>query len=180
MRRFCLVAGMVLAMGCVVHAHAHTFTYDLDDGTAAFSIDFPDGWRLDLDFEPAQEGLGAPPPPRVVEAIPKDGSRLWLGTWVLPDIASLDEAREYFESLEKYILNDVSIEQTSEESLNDMPARVLRGSAKKGSEPVEWVMALFQPKDEIIAGILYIGVPEARQLREAELRSILKSVQPPG
>lgn len=162
---------------CTSTANAHTFTYNLEDGTAVFSIEIPDGWRLDLDFEPAPEGSDIPPP-RVVEAIPKDGSKLWLGTWVLSEITSLDDAREYFESLEQYILNAVVIEQINEENLNNMSARVLRGSAKKEHEPVEWVMALFQPRAELVAGILYIGVPEARQLREAELRAIVKSVRP--
>ncbi len=141
---------------------------------------FPDGWRLDLDFDPPAEGIDAPPPPRVVEAIPKDGARLWLGTWVLSEVSDLDDARGYFESLEQYILNDVVIEESSEDDLNDMPARVFNGSGKKGKEPVEWVMALFEPKADVIAGVLYIGVPEARRAREAELKTIVASIRPAG
>lgn len=159
---------------------AHTFIYNLVDGTPVFSVDFPDGWRLDLDFDPPAEGIDAPPPPRVVEAIPKDGAKLWLGTWVLTEIADVADARAYFESLEQYILNDVVIEEAKESDLNGMEARTFRGSAKKGKEPVEWVMAFFTPRLNTVAGILYIGVPKARRTREAELRGIVESIRSAG
>ena len=180
MRRktFVLFLTFFLGLGGIPSAGAHTFIYNLADGTPVFSMDFPDGWRLDLDFDPPAEDIDAPAPPRVVEAIPKDGSKLWLGTWVVTEITDIDDAEEYFGSLEQYILSDVVIDSESKDKHNGMSARVLQGSAKKGKEPVEWAIALFQPHPEIVAAILYVGVTEAREYRAAELRSIVDSVQP--
>ena len=167
-----------LGLGGIPSAGAHTFIYNLADGTPVFSMDFPDGWRLDLDFDPQTENIDAPPPPRVVEAIPKDGAKLWLGTWVVTEIADIDDAEEYFGSLEQYILSDVVIGSESKDKHNGMAARLLKGSAKKDTEPVEWAIAFFQPQPEIVAAILYVGVLEAREYHAKALQSIVDSVQP--
>ena len=142
-----------------------------------FRVSFPDGWRLDLDFEPKAEGIDAPPPPRVVEAIPKDGAKLWLGMWVVTEIEDVSEAREFFESLEQYVLSEVSINDSNENDLNGMPARHFSGTAKKEREPVEWAIVLFQVKPRTISALLYIGVPEARQQRGEELSGIVDSIK---
>ena len=173
-----LVFVLTLGLTGMPSAGAHTFIYNLTDGTPVFSLDFPDGWRLDLDFDPPAEGIDAPPPPRVVEAIPKDGAKLWLGTWVVTEITDINDAAEYFGSLEQYILSDVEIDSKSGDDHNGMAARVLKGSAKKDTEPVEWAIALFQPRPEVVAAILYIGVTEARKYRAVELQAIVDSVQP--
>lgn len=168
---------LIVGTGWFLPAQAHTFVYNLIDGTPVFSMSFPDGWRLDLDFDPPAVELDAPPPPRVVEAIPKDGAKLWLGAWVLTEITDIQNASEYFASLEQFILSDVVIEKADETDHNGMPAHIFTGSAKKGTEPVEWAVAFFQPQSEIVAAVLYIGVTEARQHRQAELEAIVDSVQ---
>ncbi|MDJ0958754.1 MAG: hypothetical protein QNI91_17945 [Arenicellales bacterium] len=173
-----LVLFLMLGLSGMPIAGAHTFIYNLVDGTPVFSVDFPDGWRLDLDFDPPAEGIDAPPPPRVVEAIPKDGAKLWLGTWVVTEITDINDADAYFGSLEQYILSDVTIDSKSQNDHNGMAARVLKGSAKKDTEPVEWAVALFQPHPEIVAAILYIGVTVAREHRAVELQAIVDSVRP--
>lgn len=177
MRIFLFLLTLTLGASWSLSVRAHTFVYNLIDGTPVFSMSFPDGWRLDLDFDPPEKGIDAPPPPRVVEAIPKDGAKLWLGTWVLTEIADIQDAGEYFNSLEQFILSDVVVEDTDETDHNGMPARVFKGSAKKEKESVEWVVAFFQPQPEIIGAVLYIGVAEARQYRQAELEAIVNSVR---
>lgn len=169
---------MAFAILLAPQVHAHTFIYNLEDGTPMFRASFPDGWRLDLDFEPKAEDVDAPPPPRVVEAIPKDGSKLWLGMWVVTEIEDVGEAGEFFESLEQYVLSDVEITDSNEEDLNGMPARYFSGTAKKGREPVEWAIVLFQAKPRNISALLYIGVPEAREQRREELSGIVDSILP--
>lgn len=169
---------LVLTTIWAPHANAHTFIYNMADGTPVFRVNFPDGWRLDLDFEPPVKGIDAPPPPRVVEAIPKDGGKLWLGLWVVSEIDDVGAAREYFESLEQYVLSDVQIENVNEDDLNGMPSRVFSGMAKKGSEPVVWAIVLFQARPQTMAALLYIGVPEAGQQRKEELSGIVDSILP--
>lgn len=177
MRTFVLLLTLTLGASWSLSLRAHTFVYNLIDGTPVFSMSFPDGWRLDLDFDPPAEGIGAPPPPRVVEAIPKDGAKLWLGTWVLTEITDIQDALTYFNSLEQFIFSNVVIEDTDETDHNGMRARVLKGTARKEKDPVEWVVAFFQPQPEIVAAVLYVGVAEARQYRQAEMRAIVDSIK---
>lgn len=171
-------AFLVFGVFFTAQAQAHTFIYNLEDGTPMFRTSFPDGWRLDLDFEPKVEGIDAPPPPRVVEAIPKDGAKLWLGMWVVTEIEDVSEAGEFFESLEQYVLSEVKIKDSNENDLNGMPARRFNGTAKKGREPVEWAIVLFQVKPQTISALLYVGVPEAREQRREELSGIVDSILP--
>ena len=155
--------------------YAHTLIYTLQDGTPVFRISVPDGWRLDLDYDTPRDAEDDPP--RVVEAIPKDGAKLWLGMWVVREIADVSKSREFFDSLEQYILSDVVVDSESDDDLNGMPARSFRGTAKKETDPVDWAIVMFQVKPESVAAILYIGVPEAWSQRKAELTGIIESVQ---
>jgi hypothetical protein len=172
------VASMLLAVAvlCTSQAHAHTFIYNLEDGSPVFRVSFPDGWRLDLDFDPPDEGTDAPPPPRVVEAIPKDGARLWLGMWVITEIQDVKDARGYFESLEQFLFSDVKTEETGDDDLNGMPSRFFRGTAKKKNEPVEWAILLFKTGPETVSALMYIGVPEAWRQHSEELTAIVDSI----
>lgn len=159
-------------------AHAHTFIYNLENGTPVFRVSFPDGWRLDLDFDPPDEGIDAPPPPRVVEAIPKDGAKLWLGMWAISEIGDIRDAREYFDSLKEFLFSDVETVEIGDEDLNGMPSRFFRGSAKKGNEPVDWAILLFRTGPETVAALMYIGIPEAWRQHADELTAIVDSVSP--
>lgn len=178
MKTFTAIVLLAMAALWFPQAGAHTFIYNLEDGTSMFRVHIPDGWRLDLDFDPPLQGADVPPPPRVVEAIPKDGAKLWLGMWVLSEITDISEARGYFESLEQYVLSDVVIDDSNESDLNGMSARRFSGTARKNKEPVEWVIVLFQVKPQTMAALLYIGVPEARQQRKEELSRIADSILP--
>ena len=159
-------------------SHAHSFIYNLEDGTPVFRASIPDGWRLDLDFDPPLEGVDAPPPPRVVEAIPKDGARLWLGMWVITEIEDVGGARDYFESLKEYLFSDVRQEDSRMDDFNGMPARYFSGTARKGREPVEWAILLFKPAPGAVAAVLYIGVPDARREHGEALKTIVDSITP--
>ena len=143
-----------------------------------FQLEFPDGWQLDLEFDPAREDADAVQPPRVVEATPTDGSKLWLGTWVVTEIDEIIKARTYFESLESFVFKDVMIERSRSEQHNNMPALILSGRAKKGSEAVQWAMVFFQPQENIVAAFLLIGVPEVRSRRKRELQAMIQSLRP--
>ena len=107
-----------------------------------------------------------------------EGAKLWLGMWVIDEISDIGEARGYFESLEQYILTDVEVDNSGEDDLNGMPARLFSGRAKKGRDPVEWAVVFFQAGPQIVSAILYVGVPEARLQRSDELAAIVDSIVP--
>ena len=62
--RTSILVSLVFGLLLVSSAYAHTFIYNLEDGTPVFRASFPNGWRLDLDFDPTAEGIDAPPPPQ--------------------------------------------------------------------------------------------------------------------
>ena len=173
--RLCLA---LLTLSWCAAAIAHSFVYEDEDGTPVFRISYPQGWLLELDFAAPDPGGDAPPAPRVVEAMPKDGSLLWLGTWVPPGVTDFAQAAAYFDSLEQYLLTEVQAQEPAARDLNGMAARIIRGTAKKDGEPVEWVMAFFQPRQGVIAAALYVGVIEARDRYRQDLDSIIDSISP--
>ena len=58
--------------------------------------------------------------------------------WVVTEIDSVQDARDYFESLKDFLLSDVRLDQSLEDDLNGMPSRRFSGTARKGKEPVDW------------------------------------------
>lgn len=173
MTRLCLA---LLTLSWCAVVGAHSFVYEKEDGTPVFRISYPQGWVLELDFAGPDPGADAPPPPRVVEAMPNDGSLLWMGTWVPPNVTDFEQAAAYFESLEQYLLTEVQAQEPEARDLNGMAARIIRGTAKKDDKPVEWVMAFFEPMQGVIAAALYVGVIEARDKYRQDLDSIINSI----
>jgi hypothetical protein len=172
------VAGLLLLVLWADAAQAHTLIYETGDGRPVFRIAYPSGWSLDLKLSNPQPDAGASPPPQVVGAMPNDGSLLWLGVWVPPGVSNFEEAKAYLDSLEQYILTEVKAEAPRVDTINGMPARIMEGTAKKDEDPVEWVMAFFQPQEGVIATALYVGVVEAREKHRQNLEKIIGSIRP--
>ena len=83
MKRLTFVVLLAVAwLGTPAVARAQTVVYD-HEGRPLFSITLPDHWFLDTDFgdEARTAGVdkGAEPGIRIVEAMPGDGTKLWLG-----------------------------------------------------------------------------------------------------
>ena len=163
---------------CAGTSHAQTMLYETDDGRPIFQITYPSGWTLDLDFDKPREEFGGPPPPRVVEAMPSDGSLLWLGIWIPPEVRNFQEAKVYLDSLEQHILTDVQAGEPRSEQLNGMPAYVIEGTAKKDNDDVNWLMAFFQPVKDVVAAAFYVAVPAAEQKHKKDLDALVASLRP--
>ena len=61
-----------------------------------------------------------------------------------------------------------------------MAARVVSGKALRDGEAVELKMALFEPREGVVATALYVGEPEAWQLHREELEAMAASIKPAG
>jgi hypothetical protein len=172
------VAGLLLLLLWTGAVQAHTLVYETSGGQPVFRIAYPSGWSLDLSLAKPQEDAGTAPPPQVVAAMPTDGSLLWLGVWVPPGVSNFEQAKAYLDSLEQYILTEVKAEAPRTDTINGMQARIMEGTAKKDDDPVEWVMAFFQPQQGVIAAALYVGVVEAREKHKQDLEMIIGSLRP--
>lgn len=152
--------------------------YETHDGRPVFKIKYPAGWVVDLDFDKPRKDHPGPPPPRVVEAMPNDGSLVWLGIWMPRRVTSFDEAEDYLDSLEQHILSDVKANPPRAQYLNGMPARIIDGTAKKDNDEVVWAMAFFQPADGVIGAALYVAVPAAVKKHQKDLDELIASLRP--
>lgn len=164
-------------------SQAETVTYD-HDGEDLLSITYPDGWMIDTDYVADAKGAGTykggEPEIRVVEAMPQDGTRLWIGIWVAPRTSTLEKGLEYAASLDGSLFTDVNATEPEKTELGGMPARTFHGTAKKQGEDVEFAMALLEPRKGIIVSVLYVGEPDTWAKHEAELEAIVESLRPAG
>jgi hypothetical protein len=163
-------------------AEAQTLTYDHDDAPL-FSITFPDGWLVDLNFRQEAEeagtvAAGEEPELRVVEARPGDGRHVWVGLWVVPGARTLDEGADYFASLRQDLFTDVELSDVEKGNLAGMPSRHASGTAVREGAPVDLKIALFEPRAGIVAAALYVGEPEAWKQSAAELEQMAASIRP--
>ena len=162
---------------------AETLTYD-HEGESLFSITFPDGWFLDTDFVDEAKAAGSyeggEPEIRIVEAMPGDGTKLWFGVWVVPRAKTLDEGLEYVASLDGELFTDVEASEAVDGELGDMIATTLHGTARRQGEDVEFAVALFEPRAEVIAVALYVGRPQTWEKHQGDLLRIVGSLERAG
>ncbi|MFC1665578.1 hypothetical protein ACFL17_08130 [Pseudomonadota bacterium] len=168
----------VLLIAWLGAVQAQTVIYNSQAGDPVFSITYPQGWSVDFNFKKPLENKDAPPPPRVVQSMPDDGSRIWLGVWLPPYLKDIQDGPKYLESLEQYILTEVKANDPVSQSLNGMPALIIRGSAKKDRDAVEWTIAFFQASRDIVGAALYVGVVEDKKKHQSELDALIDSIRP--
>jgi len=164
-------------------SRAETVAYD-HGGEPLLSITFPNGWNIDTDYVADAKGAGTykggEPEIRIVEAMPEDGTRMWIGIWVAPRTSTLEKGLEYAASLDGSLFTDVEATEPEDATLGGMAAKTFHGSAKRQGEIVEFAMALLEPRDGVIVSVLYVGEPETWSKHEAELTAIVESLRPAG
>jgi hypothetical protein len=182
MKRLALVVLLAVAcLGATALAREQKFVYK-HEGRPLFSLTLPDGWFLDTDFadEARAAGIdkGTGPEIRIVEAMPDDGTKLWLGAWVVPRASTLDRGLEYVTSLDGELFSDIAISPPRESTIGGMKARALAGTAKREGEKVELAAVLFEARPGVIAVVLYVGLPDTSSKHRDQLQRIVASVQP--
>jgi len=182
----CMLIATLAVLALVVLpglSRADAVIYD-HGGEKLLSITFPDGWNIDTDYVADAKGAGTyeggEPDIRVVEAMPKDGTRLWIGIWVAPRTSTLEKGLDYAASLDGSLFTDVEATEPEDATLGGMAAKKFHGTAKRQGESVEFAMALLEPRDGVIVSVLYVGEPETWSKHEAELTAIVESLRPAG
>jgi hypothetical protein len=159
-------------------ARAEKVFYD-HEGRPLFSVTLPDRWFLDTDFADEARAAGAEAGGiRIVEAMPDDGTKLWLGAWVVPRASTLDRGLEYVTSLDGELFSDIALSPPRETELGGMKARALSGTAKREGEKVELAAVLFEARPGVIAVVLYVGRPDTWTKNRDALQRIVASVKP--
>jgi hypothetical protein len=182
MRKLASVVLLAVAwLGATANAREEKVVYE-HEGRPLFTFTLPDRWFLDTDFtdEARAAGVdqGAGPEIRIVEAMPGDGTKLWLGAWVVPRASTLDRGLEYVASLDGELFSDIAVSPPRETEIGGMKARALSGTAKREGEKVELAAVLFEARPGVIAVVLYVGRPETWSKHRDELQRIVASVEP--
>jgi len=165
-------------------SQAQQLVYEHDD-KPLFSIEFPNGWDIDLDFksEAIEAGTfveGEPLEIRIVEANPSDGAHIWIGLWAVPGAATLDDGVDYLTGLNADLFPDLALGEPEERDLNGMEAIVSTGTATLDGEAVEMIITLFQPSEGTVAVGFYVGAVDVWRDYEAELQAMVDSLRPVG
>jgi hypothetical protein len=182
MRRLATVVLLAVAwLGATAVAREEKVVYE-HAGRPLFSFTLPDRWILDTDFGDEARAAGADtsagPEIRIVEVMPGDGTKLWLGAWVVPRASTLERGLEYVASLDGSLFSDIAISPPRETTIGGMKARALAGTAKREGEKVELAAVLFEARPGVIAVVLYVGLPDTWSTHRDELQRIVASVQP--
>ena len=177
-RHLCGLA--IAALILVGPAFGETVEY-ARDGEVLFSIDYPDGWSIDTDFDAEAKEAGTyqdgGPKIDIVEAMPVDGTRAWIGVWIAPEVTNLEEAVEYGRSLSEFLLAEVEASEPEAGTLNGMDQISIEGVARKDGNEVEFGLAFFQASADAVGAVLYIGETGAWDEHEDELEAIAASIR---
>ena len=174
--RLIVLAGM---LAVATSSQGQTLTYD-HDGEALFSIDYPPGWLVDLDFEQEAEEADVPPDEalRIIEARPNEDQHLWVGIWVVPDATTLDEGAAYTGSLNQDLFTVLDVGEPQRAEANGMSTLQIGGTAEREGEAVQFRAVLFEPRSGVIAAALCVGSLEAWKAHQVDIEAIATSIVP--
>jgi hypothetical protein len=171
----------ILLMCLPALAQAQALVYE-EAGVPLFAVEFPADWLVDTDFLDEAQAAGAVdaagPQLRILEAMPADGGKLWLGFWVVPRVSTLAGAVDYMASLDAELFTEVVATRPIELALNGMPAKRSTGTALRNGETVEFAVVFFEPQPRTIAMALYVGKPKAWKTHADALAAIRDSLSP--
>ena len=161
-------------------AHAKVSINYSSQGTHHFTMTIADSWRVNVGSEEDVSQLpeGEKPMARLITAMPGDGTPLWFGMWVPPDVKKIQEAKEYMDSLGLELLTEVNTRERKFDTLNDMEVYYVSGIGEKEDEPMDFHAAFVQLSEESVAIAIYIGPHETTISHGDELMQMVHSLQP--
>ncbi|MEA2114370.1 MAG: hypothetical protein U9P36_03165 [Thermodesulfobacteriota bacterium] len=149
-------------------------------GVHHFSMTIADSWRVNVGSEEDASQLpeGEKPMARLITAMPDDGTPLWFGMWVPPNVQKIKEAKEYMDSLGLELLADMVTTKRTFDTLNGMDVFHVSGTGEKEGEPMDFHAAFVQLSKEKVAIAIYIGPHETTISHGDELLQMVHSLQP--
>jgi hypothetical protein len=149
-------------------------------GAEHFTMAVPDRWMVNVGREPDTSELDKNGRllPRLVTAMPGDGTPLWFGIWIPPDISTITDAREYMAELGGDLLDEIKVTRRRTDTLNTMQVVYVGGTGKKDKEAMEFYAACIQLNPDTVVIALYIGPHETTVTHGRELRQMIQSLAP--
>lgn len=124
-------------------------------GEVCFSLRVPPGWIVVSPREPNAED--DPDLPRVVSLFPDPKAQVWLGLWHARLVGSLEEAKQRFDDLDDFILQNSQVKEARDRTLGGFPAYQVIGTAVSDGEPVSFGVVGFEYAPGAIGIGIYLG-----------------------
>ena len=149
-------------------------------GGQHFTMTIADSWQVNVgsEVDSSQVPEGERPMPRLITAMPGDGTPLWFGMWVPADVKKVEEAKEYMDSLGLDLLAKVNTKERTFDTLNGMEVYYVSGTGKKEGEVMDFHAAFVQLSKENVAIAIYIGPHETTITHGDELVQMVHSLKP--
>lgn len=158
---------------------AQVFITYVDQQKPYFTFNIPDLWQVNVGSDTDTETTSVDDEmPRVITAMPDDGTVLWFGTWLPRNVTTLEAAREDLKSLNGVLLDRPVPVETRHEKLNGMPVTYIRGTGEKEGELMDFFATLFQLSEDNVGIAIYIGPPDTTARHRDNLKKMIKSIKP--
>ncbi|WP_170759327.1 hypothetical protein [Ruegeria lacuscaerulensis] len=156
-----------LWLGAAAPAFADTPVTYTDNGRALFSFSVPDFWavRTGGPREIEDTDLGDPRAvARVIGVRPVTDDNVWMGIVSPAGVASIDDGLRYLEDIDKYLVKDPVVSETTNTRIGGLPARVIRGTGSRDGRGINFtatVIDLPRNRVAVIVAILRDGADPA-------------------
>jgi len=174
-----MVVFWLLQSNLALAGESVTMSYSTGNKTY-FSFAVPDDWKVNVGFEvdPSEMPKGETPKPRIVTAMPNDGSHLWFGMWIPDNVTNIKEAKDYLTNFRGYFVQNAVTKKTSHAKINGMQAISAYGEGERDGKIVDIAVVLFQVSSKNVGIVIYIGPPESTEQHHADIKYMVGSIQP--
>jgi hypothetical protein len=149
-------------------------------GTAYFTMAVANDWKVNVgsDRTSSEASEETRVPARIISAMPNDGMPLWFGMWVPEELTTIENAKEYMNSLSLDLLDDVVVSKRNFDTLHSMEVFYVGGTGKKENQTMDFRAAFIQLSEEKVIVAIYIGPAETTKAHGHELLQMVHSIQP--
>lgn len=152
--RATLAACTALWMGAVAPVSAETPVTYTDEGRALFRFAVPDFWVLRTggprEIEDTELG-DARAVARVMGMRPVTDDKVWMGFVSPTGVASIQDAVQYLEDIDKFLVGDPIVTSTSDTRIGGLPARVFRGTGNRDGRGVNFTATVIDLPNNRVA-----------------------------
>lgn len=148
-------------------ASADTPVTYTDNGRALFSFSVPDYWALRTggprEIEDTELG-DMRAVSRVMGVRPVTDDNVWMGFVSPAGVASIEDGLRYLEDIDKFLVKDPTVSETTSTRIGGMPARVIRGTGNRDGRGVNFTATIIDlPRNRVavVVAILRDGADPA-------------------
>ncbi|WP_108860326.1 hypothetical protein [Ruegeria sp. Alg231-54] len=138
-------------------ASADTPVTYLDNGRALFGFSVPDFWALRTggprEIEDTELG-DARAVARVMGMRPVTDDNVWMGFVSPAGVASIEGGLRYLEDIDRFLVKDPTVSETTTTRIGGLPARVIRGTGSREGRGVNFTVSVIDlPKGRVAIAV---------------------------